>query len=65
MLISSFQRCGPLWKLITIETHTPSLLTMPSQLNINLGSDRFSMFNKKRDIPLTHLCPVFASFDPN
>ncbi len=24
---------------------------MPSQLNINLGSDRFSMFNKKRDIP--------------
>jgi hypothetical protein len=28
-----------------------SLLAKPSPLNINLGSDRFSMFNKKRDIP--------------
>jgi hypothetical protein len=27
-----------------------SLLAKPSPLNINLGSDRFSMFNKKRDI---------------
>jgi hypothetical protein len=27
------------------------LLAKPSPLNINLGSDRFSMFNKKRDIP--------------
>ena len=27
------------------------MLARPSPLNINLGSDRFSMFNKKRDIP--------------
>jgi hypothetical protein len=27
------------------------LLAKPSPLNINLGRDRFSMFNKKRDIP--------------
>jgi predicted SAM-dependent methyltransferase len=28
------------------------LLAKPSPLNINLGSDRFSMFNKRRDIPM-------------
>ncbi len=30
-------------------THTPSLLAKQSPLNVNLGSDRFSMFNKKRE----------------
>ena len=29
---------------------TASLLAKPTQLNINLGSDRFAMFNKQRDI---------------
>ena len=28
-----------------------SLLAKPTQHNLNLGSDRFAMFNKKRDIP--------------
>jgi hypothetical protein len=27
------------------------LFAKPTPLNINLGSDRFAMFNKKRDIP--------------
>jgi hypothetical protein len=27
------------------------LLAKPTPLNINLGSDRFAMFNKVRDIP--------------
>ena len=38
-----------LWKLTRTKTHTASLLAKPSPLNINLGSDRFSMFNKERD----------------
>ena len=33
------------------KTHTASLLAKPTPLNINLGSDRFAMFNKVRDIP--------------
>jgi hypothetical protein len=28
------------------------LLAKPTQLNINLSSDRFAMFNKERDISL-------------
>jgi hypothetical protein len=28
------------------------LLAKPTQLNINLSSDRFAMFNKQRDITL-------------
>jgi len=28
-----------------------TLFAMPTPLNINLGSDRFAMFNKNRDIP--------------
>ena len=27
------------------------LLAKPTPLNVNHGNDRFSMFNKKRDIP--------------
>ena len=38
----------------------PMLLARPSPLNINLGSDRFSMFNKKRDVPKIHV-PVNES----
>src|SRR5438876_9782108 len=34
-----------------LKTHTASLLAKPSPLNINLGSDRFSMFNKKPGHP--------------
>jgi hypothetical protein len=41
-----------LWKLTKTKTHTASLLAKPSPLNINLGSDRFSMFNKKAGHPL-------------
>jgi hypothetical protein len=40
----------PLWKLTRTNTHTASLLAKPTPLNINLGSDRFSMFNNERDI---------------
>jgi 2-polyprenyl-6-methoxyphenol hydroxylase-like FAD-dependent oxidoreductase len=47
----SFQRYVLLWKLTKTKTHTASLLAKPTLLNINLGSDRFSMFNKERDIP--------------
>ena len=35
-----------------MQNHTASLFAKPTPLNINLGSDRFSMFNKERDIPL-------------
>ena len=41
----------PLWKPTGTKTHTASLLAKPTPLNANLGSDRFPMFNKKRDIP--------------
>ena len=34
-----------------MQNHTTSLFANPTPLNINLGSDRFSMFNKVRDIP--------------
>ena len=33
-----------------MQNHAASLFTKPTPLNINLGSDRFSMFNKQRDI---------------
>ena len=39
-----------LWKRTRSTTHTASLFAKPSPLNINLSSDRFSMFNKERDI---------------
>jgi hypothetical protein len=42
----------PLWKPTGTKTHTASLLAKPTPLNINLGSDRFTIFNKKRDIPI-------------
>jgi hypothetical protein len=39
-----------LWKLTRTKTHKAFLFAKPSPLNINLSSDRFSMFNKERDI---------------
>ena len=39
----------PLWKRTKTETQ-PYLLAKPMPLNIDLGSDRFSMFNNERDI---------------
>jgi hypothetical protein len=30
------------------------LLAKPTPLNVNHDNDRFSMFNKKRDIPQVH-----------
>jgi hypothetical protein len=39
-----------LWKLTKAKTHTAFLLAKPMPPNINLSSDRFAMFNKKRDI---------------
>ena len=40
-----------LWTLTKAKIHAASLLAKPSPLNINLGSDRFSMFNKKAGHP--------------
>ena len=34
-----------------MQNHTAYLFANPTPLNIDLGSDRFSMFNKERDIP--------------
>jgi GTP cyclohydrolase I len=34
-----------------MQNHTASLFAKPTPLNIDLSSDRFSMFNKERDIP--------------
>jgi hypothetical protein len=39
------------WRLTKTNTHTATLFAKPTPLNINLGSDRFAMFNKKWDIP--------------
>jgi len=39
-----------LWKRTKIKTHMAFLLAKPTPLNVNHGNDRFSMFNKKRDI---------------
>jgi hypothetical protein len=39
-----------LWKLTKTKTHTAFLLAKPMPPNINLSSDRFAIFNKKRDI---------------
>jgi hypothetical protein len=52
-LTGNFQRSVPLWKHIA-QDHQPtaSLLAKPTPRNVNLGSVRFSMFNKGRDIPL-------------
>ena len=40
---------------------TASLLAKPTPLNINLGSDRFAMFNKVRDIPTGMVASVAAN----
>jgi hypothetical protein len=41
----------PPWKHTRQETQPAAcLLAKPTQLNINLSSDRFAMFNKQRDI---------------
>ena len=37
-----------------MQNHTASLFAKPTPLNIDLSSDRFSMFNKERDIPSRH-----------
>jgi hypothetical protein len=37
------------WKLTKTKTHKAFLLAKPSPLNINLSSDRLSMFNKERE----------------
>jgi hypothetical protein len=44
----------PLCTHTRTKTHTASLLAKPTPLNINLGSDRFAMFNNERDI--SELC---------
>jgi hypothetical protein len=45
-----------LWKHTGSKTrHTASLLAKPTPLNINHSSDRFSMFNKERDITRAEL----------
>src|SRR5450759_1622412 len=52
MLTSSFQRYVLHWRLTKTKTHTATLFAKPTSLNINIGSDRFATFNKKRDIPV-------------
>jgi hypothetical protein len=37
------------------------LLAKPTPLNVNHGNDRFSMFNKKRDIALVALDSAYRS----
>jgi hypothetical protein len=39
-----------LWKRTKTKTHTVFLLAKLTPLNIDIGSDRFAMFNKERDI---------------
>jgi hypothetical protein len=40
----------PLWKYIERRTQTTVfLLAKPTPRNVNLGSDRFAMFNKERE----------------
>jgi hypothetical protein len=43
-----FRRYLPLWKRTKTKTQMAFLLAKPTPRNVN---DRFSMFNKKRDIP--------------
>jgi hypothetical protein len=38
------------WKRAKTKTHTVFLLAKLTPLNINIGSDRFAMFNKERGI---------------
>ena len=46
-----FQRYVPLWKHTGTKTYpTTSLLAKPPPRNVNHGDDRFSIFNKERDI---------------
>jgi len=47
-----------LWKRTKIKTHMAFLLAKPTPLNVNHGNDRFSMFNKKRDIAPDPAIPV-------
>jgi len=38
------------------------LLAKPTPHNVNHDNDRFSMFNKKRDIPLPTACVLLNNF---
>jgi len=40
------------------------LFAKPTPLNINLGSDRFSMFNKERDISQLKLAVAMPTVKP-
>jgi hypothetical protein len=40
-----------LWTRTKIKSHMAFLLAKPTPHNVNHDNDRFSMFNKKRDIP--------------
>jgi hypothetical protein len=44
------QRYVSSWKRAKTKTHTVLLLAKLTPLNINIGSDRFAMFNKERGI---------------
>jgi hypothetical protein len=39
------------------------LLAKPTQLNINLSSDRFAMFNKERDISVASIKLAMPRFE--
>jgi hypothetical protein len=41
------------------------LLAKPTPRNVNLGSDRFAMFNKERDIPIQYIVRANASATPS
>jgi hypothetical protein len=41
-----------LWTRTKIKSHMAFLLAKPTPHNVNHDNDRFSMFNKKRDIPM-------------
>ena len=43
---AGFQHYVLHWRLTKSKTHMATLFAMPTPLNINLGSDRFAMFNK-------------------
>jgi hypothetical protein len=44
-----------LWTRTKIKSHLAFLLAKPTPHNVNHDNDRFSMFNKKRDIPTKQL----------
>jgi hypothetical protein len=51
----------PLSKRIKTKTHMAFLLAKPTPRNVNHDNDRFSMFNKERDIP--HISRVCGPVD--